>query len=378
MNGSTRYSQSKGFTLVELLVVIAIIAVLVALLLPAIQAAREAACRTQCLNNLHQFAVAHLNYASANKGFIPMAKFWYNHREGSPEDLGPGYQDQDAYHVAGVPGGWWDDHGWYVPLMPYIEQVNLEHLGDPNAPLGAVINEKVRKVSIDIHECPSDLGPQRNEWHHPIWARLRNNYVVNSGNTLYGQHDLGGGRGGASLGGEPIVNRVHFGGAPFRPVRNTPLKKITDGAAYTLMMSEVLVLPETHDWGGPYSDTQDASGGQTFTGWQTPNSNVGDALCCRYAWFETAREGFIAQGIPLPQRIVMNTSTLDGNYYPLATYDDPGRYRQQFITARSHHPGGVCASRCDGSVDFYRDDISLVVWRALSTAWEGDVVQETL
>src|SRR5215470_2176230 len=103
--------KRSAFTLVELLVVIAIIGILVALLLPAIQAAREAARRTQCLNNLDQLSKAMLNYESSKKGLPPLAKTW-----------------TDTEYVAEYPnaadraGAWYDDHGWYSLIGAYIEE----------------------------------------------------------------------------------------------------------------------------------------------------------------------------------------------------------------------------------------------------------------
>jgi prepilin-type N-terminal cleavage/methylation domain-containing protein len=349
--------RSTGFTLVELLVVIAIIGVLVALLLPAVQAAREAARRGQCLNNLKQLGLAMLNYESSKKGLPPMAKYWWN-------TANPG--QEPGYSATGGPGGWYDDHGWYMPLMPYIEQAGVSNLANPKLSFSASANRAARTAFIPMHACPSDIGLQRNEWDIPEWARVRSNYVVNAGNTVYGQHDLAG---------------VVFGGAPFQPRKIRPLKDITDGASNTLMMSEVKVLPETAGWGGPYSDAQTALGGQVFTGWYTPNIRAADALCRHGEWLtgkEEVKQGFIAQGMLEPVLATVSSAggfgvgRLSGE----ATQDSQG-CKQQFITARSHHAGGVNASRCDGSVKFYSDDVAEDVWRALTTAAGDETLSDT-
>lgn len=353
-------APGRGFTLVELLVVIAIIGILVALLLPAIQAAREAARRSQCQNNLRQMSIAHLNFENARKGFVHMAKFWTNKAY------------VDGYKVGG-PGGWYDDHGWYIPLMPYIEEANLKDLGDPNLPLSHATNERVRKALIPMYACPSDLGLQQNEWGIATWARTRTNYLVNAGNTTYGQHDVG-----TCPGIFPTCRE--FGGAPFIPEKINRLAKITDGTANTLMMSEALVLPTTDGWGGPYSDAQTALGGQVFTGFNTPNSGQPDALCRQGEWIANARPGFIEQRVPLIPPNDPNGSpatpgppppTPRGGVAHPGSLDSVGGTKQQYVTVRSKHPGGVNASRCDGSTDFFSDDIEPIVWDEMCSAASG-------
>jgi prepilin-type N-terminal cleavage/methylation domain-containing protein len=347
--------RKVGFTLVELLVVIAIIGILVALLLPAIQAAREAARRSQCQNNLRQLALAQLNFESSKRGFVHVAKFWSN------AEAAAAYASN-----GGAFGGWYDDHGWYIPLMPYLEEANITSLGNPDRPLSDGSNVLVRKVYIPLYACPSDIGLQQNEWDIATWARVRTNYVVNGGNTTYGQHNVGG----CPL--APFPSCREFGGAPFIPRKPNRLAKITDGTSNTLMMSEILVLPTTAGWGGPYSDAQTALGGQVFTGFNLPNSNESDALARQGEWWANVRDGWTDQQLPVaasgqPAAPV----TIPGRGMALDATVDSNGHKQQHVAARSKHAGGVNASRCDGSTDFFADDIALIVWDEICSSASG-------
>ena len=380
-------ASRRGFTLVELLVVIAIIGVLVALLLPAIQAAREAARRSQCLNNMRQLSIAMLNYENAKKGFVPMARNWCNITGSNPgpenetlckASFPPGYGTVPG--IGGQPGGWYDDHGWYIPLMPYIEQASLASRGNPNASFSHGSNLEIRRAMIPMYACPSDIGLQKNEWNIDTWARVRTNYVVNAGNTVYGQFSMN----------SPIPGTtaapVRFGGAPVQPHKKTPLSQITDGAANTLMFSEIFVLPETSGWGGPYSDSQTALGGQTFTGWRTPNSAIGDCLCRVGDWAGPAggqvHAAFEAAGLTFGTWPPRQAPCADGQ--PIRTgllsppqgwiLDNVRGTKDQYQIARSRHVGGVNASRCDGSVRFYSDSVDPMVWNALCSAAGDETV----
>lgn len=302
-----------GFTLVELLVVIAIIAMLVTLLLPAVQSAREAARRIQCTNNLKQLALGMLNYESAQQGFPSGAVSW------TPGD----------YSGKG-PGSWYDDHGWYSQLGPYIEQQAWFDMINFNVSFSHASNNLARKTKIEMFACPSDVGLVENEWESPTWARVRANYVVNFGNTNYGQLEKAG---------------VLFRGAPFIPVNKTPTKRIVDGMSKTLMMSETKVVPPNGPgWGGPLSDFSTSLGGQTFTGWLPPNSPVPDEIA----------------------RLILSAEIYEANRIPRPV--PAGHSYSQVFTARSHHAGGVNAAHCDGSVQFAANDTDVHVWRSLTSA----------
>ncbi len=315
----------RAFTLVELLVVIAIIGILIGLLLPAINAAREAGRRASCVNHLKQLSLAMVNFNATRGGFPAGATSW-------PTRIA---------HPAG-PGSWYDDHGWYSQIGEFIEETGWTKGLNMAVSLSDPSNNQGRQYMNALYACPSDRGLQRNEWLSDTWARVRGNYVVNFGNTNYGQTSIG---------------TTAFHGAPFTYLEMTPNTKITDGLSHTLLMSEILVLPELAsqaggDWGGPPSDFETSLGGQTFNGWMPPNSLVGD---------EVAREiqpaGYYeAAGIPVPIPVSGGSSE-----------DSTGTVLQTFA-ARSRHPSCVVASCCDGSVHTVNENIDPLVWQYLSTA----------
>jgi prepilin-type N-terminal cleavage/methylation domain-containing protein/prepilin-type processing-associated H-X9-DG protein len=146
----TRPLRSRpGFTMIELLVVIAIISTLVALLLPAVQGAREAARRTQCLNNLKQIGLALHNYVDANLCFPP------SYIQGSATAAGV----SDGINVPDLGynnvNGW----GWGALILPYIEQGNAYKSLKLNLPCWATENATAVRTQVSVYLCPSSSKP---------------------------------------------------------------------------------------------------------------------------------------------------------------------------------------------------------------------------
>ncbi len=129
-----RHKSQKAFTLVELLVVIAIIGILIALLLPAVQAAREAARRCQCTNNLSQVILAIQNYNMSHSVYPP----------GTIDEKGPIASQAQGYH-----------HNWISQTLPYIEEVTTFRNIDFSVGVYDEKNNEVRKARLAMFLCPS-------------------------------------------------------------------------------------------------------------------------------------------------------------------------------------------------------------------------------
>ena len=143
--------KSRAFTLVELLVVIAIIGILVALLLPAVQAAREAARRAKCVNNLKNIAIGLQNYASA-RGKLP----------------GGTYYDPSGVFTPPL------QHTWAAAIFPYIEEDSLFASFNTKVPIYSPANKTAAETPISIYICPSDPLSTTPLLTNRAWANIIN------------------------------------------------------------------------------------------------------------------------------------------------------------------------------------------------------------
>jgi prepilin-type N-terminal cleavage/methylation domain-containing protein/prepilin-type processing-associated H-X9-DG protein len=320
-----RKHRERGFTLIELLVVIAIIAVLIALLLPAVQAARAAARRIQCVNNLKQMGIAMNNFHDA-QGSLP-----------------PGASTAN--------GG----QGWSFFILGYLEQTVMANALNLSAPFYDARNTTVTQATIGVFNCPADPGigtiyyTPGNKYPN----RVKGSYAVNWGNSHFDQgnpNPFNGPNGTVvPIRGPFRVNHNAFTG---KPGSQTPyaFKDIIDGTSNTMMMSELIITQNL----GTASDVRadiwsDQRGAFMFTAYTPPNSKIPDDL----------------DGVSDCQNVS------NSKYAPCVGGNGS---QPDFNAARSFHAGGVNVLACDGSVKFIKDSINLVTWRALSTKDGSEVI----
>jgi prepilin-type N-terminal cleavage/methylation domain-containing protein len=340
----------SGFTLVELLVVIAIIGVLVALLLPAVQAAREAARRMSCTNNLKQFGIALHNHHDAKKEF--------------PAGSSRPWDPVTKKHL-------WTRNSMscFARLLPYMEQTTiadridyradqLEHVqnGVDSYSADQLLNAEARGAQLEVMLCPSDGEQERfaQDAEFNTGDYGPGNYVASYGAST---------RDGTLPGVVGAAWQANSSKAApdgvFYIAESLSIRQIPDGTSNTLAFSEckrgrpfikLLTEPARCIFPPPKIIVDASDKGARNRGG---------------SWFRSEMNqywGFSAY-VPPNER--------------LSSDAECSRWTGRGVfAARSYHTGGVVVTLCDGSVRFVSDDIDLDTWRALATANRVDLPGE--
>jgi prepilin-type N-terminal cleavage/methylation domain-containing protein len=374
-----RNQKWPGFTLVELLVVIAIIGILVALLLPAVQAAREAARRAQCANNLKQTSLGLLQYNESFECFPP----------------GHGFQNMKNSFDQGMSRAADGEWPWVVRIFSYIEQPALARMMDYRFPAGEYLKSRVGKwgynragdrydslgisatekqnffavleTPIATLHCPSDPNAtiRHNEIPNCVRGTVNSDEIIRNRSSYAANYGLGlmEGRSGSTPPTPsdllPGINKARMDGV-FGFNSSIGFGSIRDGASNTILLAEIIPGGNCTIRGAISYDE-----GPVVMFDYTPNDLTPDiARWCDPVDKEPGAMapcgiGSYVSGLPGPS----DNGGLAGPYFDIVHH-----------TSRSMHPGGVLYSRCDGSVHFAAETISQTIWSAMSTIQGREVV----
>ena len=323
-------TRERGFTLIELLVVIAIIAILIALLLPAVQMAREAARRSQCVNNLKQIGLAIHNYHDDFRAFPPGSMFC------SPDPV-----------LGSIPSHW----SGHALILPYLEQSGIYGsinfalpvwggLGAP--PYNVDVHATVRMQRLEVFLCPSDQNPGTGSSGYGP-----NNYMAN-----WGVFHLDG-----------LFQAVVWPGGTIT------VAKVTDGLSNTAAFAECIKGDDStgiRDRRTKVFDLATLSGAgncRSMTDQEIlQHADQCASLNTQATTYSSVKGAWWGFGMPgwtgYRHRTGPNQNAC--NCLPSGFWLGP-------ITASSEHPGGVNVLLADGSVRWVGDAIDLGIWRAMGT-----------
>jgi prepilin-type N-terminal cleavage/methylation domain-containing protein len=348
-----------GFTLVELLVVIAILGVLVGLLLPAVQAAREAARRMGCGNNLKQMGLAMQNFHASHQHF-PAGYLSFPTSTGS----GPAEARIDPETWDAAPG--W---GWAAQLLPFLEQGNVANAIDLQTPIWKPAYADVIAQRFPFFICPSSSGESdpfvvRDGLGNPVQpagSELvvgRAHYVASHGQeSCWGEC-------GASLTGEVFTNIYHsltetividgdvsrVADGPFYRNSATRIRDVTDGTSNTIFLGEHSSALSEKTWVGV------VPGAFTHPQFTSPENGPDAAATLTLVHAGPSGGELDITGFPIIHPINFPTFHVG----------------QMF----SEHPGGGQLGLGDGSVRFVSEDIDLILFAELSSINEGELLEE--
>jgi prepilin-type N-terminal cleavage/methylation domain-containing protein/prepilin-type processing-associated H-X9-DG protein len=316
------HKPRRGFTLIELLVVIAIIGVLIALLLPAVQSAREAARRAQCVNNLKQLGIALHNYHDTI-GTLPLGR-------SIPFDR---------------------SFSQFARILPYIEAGSIATAINFDLAYSTPANLTAAQTRVSVLTCPSDAADAVPAETGPT------SYRANEGTSVvmwHGKSDP------TNINaGMPAPNGLFFSDMKVN------IAGIRDGTSNTAAFSEHVL--------GDFSQTIATEKADTFApGTYPANPDEAVQFCRDVNWRDVARQGYSNVGAPWLWGYHSTSSYWhSGPPNTKSCMYPPSRI---MTVANSYHPGGVNVCFADGSVRFVKDTVAIGTWRALGTRAGGEVI----
>jgi prepilin-type N-terminal cleavage/methylation domain-containing protein/prepilin-type processing-associated H-X9-DG protein len=322
----SRNLERKAFTLIELLVVIAIIAVLISLLLPAVQSAREAARRTQCVNHLKQVGLTAHGFHDVNGQF--------------PSSIRPSGLTS-APRIAGT-----------LRLLPYMDQKPIFDSYNLQVTWGDPVNSTLVKTKLSVFLCPSspadasrlDGIPEITPWSPSVAAITDYSGVANIDPRLYATG---------------LISKAGSGNGILEKNATINIAGVTDGLSNTILFAESAGRPFKYRKGGKLLNSNQTLSRVNGGGWSRPASDI-------------SFKGSSADGTSVIGPCPLNCT--NGDDIAQAAFPHPIYNTEGTSEIYAFHPGGANILLGDGSVRFVKETISLRIFASLITRDGGEVI----